>query len=66
MPSLKSESTVYLMACHDHGMIMACMHMACHDHTHEIPERGPNNLPVCSMKDVQCWSHMSTLTTDGN
>ena len=35
-------------------------------HTHEIPERGPNNLPVCSMKDVQCWSHMSTLTTDGN
>ena len=40
--------------------------MACHDHTHEISERGPNNLPVCSMKDVQCWSHMFTLTTDGN
>ena len=33
-------------------------------YTHEISERGPNNLLVCPMKDVQCWRYMSTLITE--
>ena len=40
--------------------------MASYAHTHEISGPRQNNLPMCPMKDVRYWLHMSTLTTDGN
>ena len=39
--------------------------MPCLAHTHKISERSYSNLLVCPMKYVQCWSYLSTVTTDG-
>ena len=53
IPSLKSAITVYI-------------YMAWHTLSHKLLGYRHNNFPVCSMKDFQSWSHMSTTTTDGN
>ena len=41
-------------------------HMACHAHAHETSRRRHKNLPVCPLKDIRFWSHMSRRTTDRN
>ena len=40
--------------------------MASHAYTHKISGSRHDNLRACSMKGIQYWAHMSTLTTDGN
>ena len=40
--------------------------MTCYALTHEISGRRRINLPVCRMKNLQYWSHISATTTDGN
>ena len=53
MRSLRSVITVLLL------------HMACQIHIHEMLELRNRNLPVCPMKYVWYWSHLSTVATDG-
>ena len=37
-------------------------HMACHALIHKISERKHNDLPVCIMKHIRYWSHVSMET----
>ena len=35
-------------------------------HTHEISGYRDINLPLCPIKDLRYWSHLSATTTDQN
>ena len=38
--------------------LLSLKHITCHAHTHGISGRILNDLLVCTLKDVQYWSHI--------